>query len=382
VKPEHLGPNPRLALISIGIGRLQRGFERMFTELFGVLKDSFDVTLFKSGGARNSQEKVPPLLAAATTVARALPLGGHAGGATYKADCVAFGLSMLPELLRDRFDVIHCIDPPLAKILSYFQRIFHLRARLLFTEGCRMPPRFYPQVDHVHHVALVALQEAVAMGVPSTHMTMIPAGIHARQFADSVGHRELRRKHAIADSTFVILAVSNVERVFKRVDYIIEEVSRLEGDFLLWIDGHPEDPTLPELATQKLGPRCRITYVASSDVPELYHLADVMVHASVDEGFGRAVVEALCAGLMVLVHDCPHFKWLVQDNNCLVDMNVPGNLTARLRELFALRNDLCNGSHQRAATASQRFDWNLVAPAYVEMYRKVAAMSASTFDNQ
>jgi len=213
-------------------------------------------------------------------------------------------------------------------------------------------------------------------------MTMIPTGIHTRQFADSMGRRELRRKHAIADSTFVILAVSNVERVFKRVDYIIEEVSRLEGDFLLWIDGHPEDPTLPELAAQKLGPKCRITYVPSSDVPELYHLAAVMAHASVDEGFGRAVVEALCAGLMVLVHDCPHFKWLVQDNNCLVDMNVPGNLTARLRELFALRNDLCKGSHQRAATASQRFDWNSVAPSYAEMYRKVAAMSASASDNQ
>jgi glycosyltransferase involved in cell wall biosynthesis len=94
------------------------------------------------------------------------------------------------------------------------------------------------------------------------------------------------------------------------------------------------------------------------------------------------VVEALCAGLMVLVHDCPHFKWLVQDEDCLVDMSVPGNLTTRLRELFARRKNLCNGSQQRAATASQRFDWNSVAPAYAEMYRKVASLKSFSADTQ
>jgi glycosyltransferase involved in cell wall biosynthesis len=377
MKREEYGPRPKVALVSIGIGRLQRGFERMFTELFAVLRDDFDVTLFKSGGTRSSREKIPPLLSATTAMARALPLGGHAGGAKYKADCLAFGLSLLPELLRQRFDVIHCIDPPLAKFLSYLQRVFRFPGRLLFTEGCRMPPRFYPRVDHVHHVGMVAFQQALAMGIPESHLTMIPTGLHARQFADSVGRRELRKKHALSESTFVILAVSNVERVFKRVDYIIEEVSQIEGDILLWIDGHPEDPTLPMLASEKLGSRCRITYVASSDVPELYHLADVMAHASVDEAFGRAVIEALCAGLMVLVHDCPHFQWLVQDPDCLVDMSVPGNLTARLREILARRENLRCQAQARAATASQRFDWRSLAPAYFDMYRKVAALKFS-----
>ena len=106
MKIEECGPRPKVALVSIGVGRLQRGFERMFTELFAVLKDDFDVTLFKSGGTRSSREKVPPFLGVNTAIARALPLGGHAGGAKYKADCLAFGSSLLPELLRERFDVI------------------------------------------------------------------------------------------------------------------------------------------------------------------------------------------------------------------------------------------------------------------------------------
>jgi glycosyltransferase involved in cell wall biosynthesis len=346
----------------------------MFSDLFSVLQDYLDVTLFKSGGARSSRERIPPLLGATTAIARTLPIGGHAGGAHYKGDCLAFGLSLLPELLHNRFDIIHCVDPPLTKILQHLKRTCRLRSRLLFTEGCRMPPQYYPRVAHVHHVGLVAFQQAVAMGIPESHMTMIPIGVHTARFATTVGRQELRKKHAISESTFVILVVSNVERIFKRVDYIIEEVSRIEGDILLWIDGHPDDPTLPELARQKLGPRCRITYMPSSEIPELYNLADVMVHGNLDEAFGIAVAEALCTGLMVLTHDCPHFKWLVQEHDGLVDMLAKGNLAARLRELIARRGDLPGRSQARAAAARQRFDWSRIAPAYVEMYRKVAAL--------
>jgi hypothetical protein len=193
----------------------------MFTDLFSVLQDQLDATLFKSGGARNSHEKIPPLLGATTAIARTLPLGGHAGGAKYRGDCLAFGLSLLPELIYSRFDIIHCVDPPLAKVLQHFKRTCRLRSRLLFTEGCRMPPQYYPRVTHVHHVGLFAFQQAVAMGIPESHMTMIPIGVHTARFAPTMGRQELRKKHAISDNTFVILVVSNVERIFKRVDYII-----------------------------------------------------------------------------------------------------------------------------------------------------------------
>jgi len=58
-------------------------------------------------------------------------------------------------------------------------------------------------------------------------------------------------------------------------------------------------------------------------------------------------------------------------------MSLPGNLTARLRELLARREDLRSGAQVRADTASQRFDWRALAPAYFDMYRKVAALKFS-----
>jgi glycosyltransferase involved in cell wall biosynthesis len=227
----------------------------------------------------------------------------------------------------------------------------------------------------VHHVGEVALQEAVTAGVPISDMTLIPVGVHTRRFAAPAGRQQLRQKHGIADTTFVMIVVSNLERVFKRVDYIIEEVSRVDGDLLLWIDGHPDDPSVAELARQKLGDRCRITYVPSSDVPDLYGVADVMIHGSTDEAFGLAVVEALCSGLTVLAHDCRHFEWLIGDREDLVDMSRPGNLTTRLRELIGSRNSLPVRRQQRVEAACRRFDWDALAPAYIDMYQHVAARS-------
>lgn len=376
MKHKTLRTAPRIALVSIGIGRIQRGYERYFSGLFGALREELDITLYKSGGTSSAQQKVPPLLRATTAIARALPLGRLGTEyKEYKHDCLAFGLSLLPELLRNGFHVLHCIDYPLAVVLQHLQRVCRFRTRLLFTNGCCMPPQYYPRVAHVHHVAQPLFQEALAKGVPPSRITLVPCGLDTEKFAATASQQELRQKHGISDSTFVILAVTAVKRLHKRVDHIIEEVSRLEGDVLLWIDGNPEDPTIPELARQRLGSRCRMTHVPSSEVSELYYLADVMVHAALEESFGLAVVEALSTGLLVLTHDSAHFQWLVQDQDCLVDMRTPGKLTARLRQLLKRTGEHSCRAQARAASVRQRFDWRSLTPAYIEMYRKVAGLN-------
>ena len=370
---------PKIAIVSIGIGRVQRGFERYFYDLFLAVRDKVDITLYKSGGTPNSRERIPPLLWPTTRIARALPLGRWVGGTDYKEykrDCLAFAFCLLPELLRNRFDVVHIIDPPLAQVLQHLMRGCGLRTRLLLCDGCFIPPQYYPPAAYVQVTSHVHLQDALATGIPESQVTALPPGVHTQRFVSQVGRQELRQKYGISESTFVVLAVSAL-RPPKRLDYIIEEVSRLEGDVLLWLDGYPEDPSIPALARDRLGARCRITYVPSGDVPELYGAADVLVHACLEEGFGYAVVEAISAGLMVLAHDTPHFEWLIQDRDCLIDMRVPGRLTSRLHELASNSNDLSSRLQARAASAHRRFDWLSLTPAYVELYGKVANLSGS-----
>jgi glycosyltransferase involved in cell wall biosynthesis len=368
------GRLPKIALVSIGIGRVQRGFERYFSDIFGVLRSELDITLYKGSGEGNPRERVPMLFGALTPLARCLPFGVVVGGAEYrhyKHDCVAYSLSLIPELVRRRYDVVHVIDYPLMRALERLSSKFGLPGRLLFTNGCCMPPPLYPRVAHVHHVAKPLFLEALSQGVPEQRMTLAPCGFHSDRFQARASRLELRRKHRISENTFVILVVSAVKRRHKRVDHVIEEVAASGGDLLLWVDGNPEDSELPELALQKLGDRCRFTHVPSSTVGELYHCADVLVHGALEESFALAVVEALSTGLLVLMHDSPHFQWLAGDVECFVNMAEPGRLAARLRELMA-RPELVRRSPERSAEIRRRFDWQSLKPTYLEMYRKVA----------
>jgi glycosyltransferase involved in cell wall biosynthesis len=375
MKPDARPDAPRVALLSVGVGRVQRGFERYFSDLFTVLSGRLDVTLLKSRGARSPQQRIPPLLGPATAIARALPLARMRGDSEYRRDCLAFAACLLPQLIGGRFDVVHCIDPPLATFLQHLRRALGFRARLLFTEGTVMPAQYYPRVSHIHHVAQVAFDQAVEHGVAATHMTMVPCGLQVRDFMDCASRQALRRKYQVGQDTFVIVVISALNRAHKRVDYVIEEVSRLKGDVLLWLDGNPEDAQLAVLARERLGTRVRITHVASADVRELYRLADVLVQASLAESFGLALAEAMCSGLMVLAHDTPHFEWLLGRRECLVDMRTPGALAGRLGQLVARDAPTQSVTEALAMSARARFDWANLAPAYVEMYRKVAALS-------
>lgn len=372
------GP-PRIALVSVGLGRVQRGFERFVGDIFARLGDELDLTLYRSAGGEGPRQRVPSFLRPATAVARALPLGSLAGRAEYNRDCLAFALTLWRELRRERFDLIHCIDPPMAVALERLRRLLFIESRVLFTEGTAMPPRYYARVDHLHHVAEVAYRNALAHGVPESHMTLIPPGFDDRRFTpdQKPGRADLRRRNGLAEGTFVVLVVSALNRSHKRVDHIVEEVGRLEGDVLLWLDGSVEDPTLPRLARERLGDRCRVTHVASEEVPHLYRMADVLVHGALTEAFGLALIEALSSGLMVLAHDSLHFRWLVGDADCLVDMEQKGRLAARLAELRAGGARLRPGAAARSAEARRRFGWSSLAPAYAEMYRRVAASKPS-----
>ena len=166
--------------------------------------------------------------------------------------------------------------------------------------------------------------------------------------------------------------MTSLNRQHKRVDYLIEEVARLDGDPLLWLDGslQPDgDATLLELASQRLGNRYRLTHAPSDRLGELFRLADVMVSTSLHESYGMSVVESMCAGLPVLTHDSEHFRWLVGDAGHRVDMQTSGNLSARLAYLMRHPSELCGPVDAEAAC--RRFRWAGLKTAYLDMYRKV-----------
>lgn len=362
----------KIAVVCPGVGLVQRGFERLFYDVFGLMKNEFDITLFKGGGAENPGEKVLTFFHRNGLGVKVLPLHKLFGRTAMHTETVTFVMALLPHLIKGRYDIVHAIDPPLTRFLFRIRNLFGLKFRLLYTEGCAMPPADYPPADHMQQIAKVTYDEACRAGISEEYMTLLPCGIYPERFHTSKSREELRRAHGVGEKTFVILSVAALNRKHKRIDYLIEEASRLKGDFLVWMDGSLDhgDTDLIPLARKRLGNKCRITHVPSEQVGELYRLADVMVHCSAFEAFGLAIVEGASTGLPVITHNADHFQWLLQNPAAWVDMQEDGALGRRLTLLQADRQALEATRSDKEALA--RFSWHELKEAYKNLYRKVS----------
>lgn len=237
-----------------------------------------------------------------------------------------------------------------------------------------MAPSDYPPADHTHQIAQVAMDQALAFGYRPDGMTLLPCGIYPERFTTPRSRAELRREHGIPDDTFVVLSVAALNRGQKRTDYLVNEMAGLDGNWLLLLDGSTDhgDPGLADLARQRLGDRVRISHVPSGKVRELYALADVLAHVSMFESFGLAIVEAASCGLPVIIHDGPHFRWLVPNPNCWIDAAPAGALAAKLRQVMA--DPAALAAMRADAVTNERFSWHRLRPQYADLYRHVAAL--------
>jgi len=362
----------KVALVCPTVGQTRRGYERFITDLSGLLGGQIDITVFKGGGVCGPHEKVLRHLSRTGVMSRLF--ADRFRWPRYHLEFATFALALFPHLLRGGFDLVHFIDPPLGRLLHASRRMARGRFGLLFTNAAPLSSDGWRWGDHIHCLTPGALAEALKAGVSPKRLTMLPVGIDPQRFVTPWGRDELRRRYDVPADTFVILSVTSLNRHHKRVDYLIEEVAGLDGDFLLWIDGslHPDgDPSLLDLASSRLGSRCRLTHVPSGRVGELYHLADVMVSTSLRESFGMSVVEAMCSGLPVLTHDSPHFRWLLGGAGHRVDMRPAGSLRARLAQLMRHPGDLRRVVDPESV--ARRFRWAGLKTAYLDMYRRAAA---------
>ena len=361
----------RIALACSGMGRVQRGYERFTEDLFNAINDRESVTLFKGDGVRTGTEKVLWSVSRDGLLKKIFPDSPVPRLQPYYYECLTFALSFLPHLVRGRYQIVHYIDPPLGNFLYRLRDKFRLDYQMVYTNGVGMSPRHYQRPDHIHQMSLAHYQTAVDYGIPETRMTVLPPGVNKNRLLSAASKKEIRRKYGVADDTFVVLSVSAINRSHKRIDYLVEETAALSKDCLLWVDGHVEDESILTVASERLGRNCRITHVSSQSVGDLYQLADLFVLASLEEGFGIAIVEAMYSGLPVLVHRNAHFSWLVGNENCLVDMENRGNLAARIAHLMDHPLELGAISSANAAEARKRFDWSASKEGYLEMYRRI-----------
>ena len=365
----------KLALACPTVGQTQRGYERFFTDLHRELGPELGPQwaphLFKGGGKAGVRETVLPHLRRTGFLARLC--GRRLAWRRYQLEHLSFAASLAPSLRSGGFDLVHVIDPPQLAHLLRMRRWGLWRGRLLFTQGGPAIIEPDADVDHVHCLTSDIFERMQALGVPGDRLTLLPVGIARERFAIATTRDELRRRHGVPPSAFIVLCLGAVNRHHKRIDHVTDQVCAAGEPVHLWLDGslHPDgEPALLDQARARLGLRFHHTQVPSAQVGELLAMADVVVSAALDESFGMAVVEAMSAGLPVLVHDNTHFRALVGDGAHRIDMATPGALAAVLRDMAQGRRALQPLKDPRAAVA--HLSWRELVPKYADMYRRAA----------
>ncbi len=105
------------------------------------------------------------------------------------------------------------------------------------------------------------------------------------------------------------------------------------------------------------------------ELVEAYRAADIFAFPSLMETFGIAIVEAMAAGLPVIVGDSEGCRDVVERGKWgeMCDPDNPEDLAQKITEIMndeKLRAQMAEKSLKRA----QDFDWNKIAKQYVEIY--------------
>jgi glycosyltransferase involved in cell wall biosynthesis len=239
-------------------------------------------------------------------------------------------------------------------------------------------------------VTAMALRRATAVTAPSRasladirrrylaapNPTLIPNGVDVRQFGpvSAAAVAEARARYQLPEK--FILAVG-AHRPHKNHEVLVRAMAAVPTDVSLVIVGTP-DPAFPDrlpgvIAGLGLASRVRLVPgVADEWLPAVYRAASVFAFPSLAEGYGLPVLEAMAAGVPVVMSDIEVLAEVAGSAALLVPPGDVADWAAALTAVLgdpALAGRLTAAGQATAAAAS----WEDGASALVSLLSAVAA---------
>jgi glycosyltransferase involved in cell wall biosynthesis len=364
----------KIALLCSGLGNVHRGHEVFAQDLFDLISDSIDITLFKGGGKGAAKEWV------IDNVPRDSAYLDHIHVAVspkweeavkeqerIRVEDETFAYAALKPLLEGEFNVIHCLEREVCNIIYDHRHLFRHTPRIVFSNGGAIPARDLPRCDFVqehteHNLSHSAKNKAF----------MIPHGVDLNRFNPQV-ESDFRALHGIPQDAFVVISVGTICYWHKRMDYVIKEVAVLNDVYLLIVGQESRDtPEIKELGKRLMGERIIFTTLPHDQLPKAYAAADVFVLGSLFETFGIVYIEAMAMGLPVICTNHVNQRSIVKEG-IFIDMSKPGALTHALQKTN--RDTLAAIGKRGREVAVETYDLDVLKQQYIERYQLIASAS-------
>jgi glycosyltransferase involved in cell wall biosynthesis len=194
---------------------------------------------------------------------------------------------------------------------------------------------------------------------------LIPNGIDCDRFRAGAAQRQ---EFGLPSDQLIVLMVSALIPS-KRVKTGIEAVSRVPGAHLVVAGDGPLREEITGAAAQLLPGRFLRLSVAPEQMPALYRSADVFLHLSKEESFGNVFLEAMACGLPVVAHDSDRIRWIVGDDEFLLDTE---DLAAIARSI-QLARDAPPAKREERTRKAAAFSWTRIGEMYRQFLGEIVA---------
>jgi 1,2-diacylglycerol 3-alpha-glucosyltransferase len=362
-----------------GLGHQRRGFETFTRECAGALRSDprLDITVFGGGGPfAEADDRTVPNFPRDSTAARAL--GSLMRRDPYFVEQASFFAGFLPRLAAGRPDVVYFADLNLGNACWHWRRLSGQRFSLLFYNGGATTQPF-TRCDLVQQVSPEHFDAAIARGEAAGRQVLLPHGVAIAQSyspPSAAERAELRVALELPAGRPVLLSVGMVDSTVKRMDYLIREVASLREPrpFLLLAGAtSSETPRVLAVARDALGESgFGVRLFRREQMPLLYRAADAFALASLREGFGLAVVEALAAGLPCVLHDTPTTEYLAGPHAWRADLLAPGSMAPLIVAALSGGGEP-SAMSARSDWVRERFSWDVLRDRYSDLLRACAA---------
>ncbi len=293
-----------------------------------------------------------------------------------RADLVHIPHYVVPVLLHRPVvvtihDVIQLFYPPRRR---FQMGIWYLRTMMRLALG---RARRVITVSRASRGDLIQL-----FGADPERVHVVPNGVDPR-----LGERPprealdaLRERYDIRPPVF--LAVSN-DKPHKNLDVLLRAFHlavtrhRVPGQLVV-VGGRGPDSPLARRA-ERLGLAHRTRFVGRiprRDLVGLYHLASVLVHVALYEGFGLPVLEAMCAGLPVITSNVGALRELGEGVARLVDPLSAEEVAEAMQRVLVddpLRRLMVEAGRRRAESMT----WGATVEATMNVYRQALGEGVS-----
>lgn len=183
---------------------------------------------------------------------------------------------------------------------------------------------------------------------------------------ESIASNSLKLKLGISENKHVVIGVGRLDK-FKNFQYLIHGLEilqkKLDVHLIILGEGHEKENLQNQI--KELDLQGNVSLLGFVDNPEEYlKISNLFVSTSTQEGFGNVIIEAMAAGVPVIVTDClggPKEIVCFGKYGEIVPLNKPNILAAKMEEVLTKK------SHPNVKMRANDFSIEKISQQYLKV---------------